>query len=81
MLGYDLDLVERVVCEVDIQVIEFGWAGNYQHMIDVVQSAGASAVTAASVFHFTEQTPAGAKAAMQAAGIPVRRNFIGNIKN
>jgi cyclase len=77
MLGYDLELVERVVRAVDIPVIASGGAGNYQHMIDVVKQAGASAVAAASIFHFTEQTPAGAKTAMQAAGIPVRRNFVG----
>lgn len=80
MLGYDLDLVERVVKAVDIPVIASGGAGNYQHMVDVVLQAGASAVAAASIFHFTEQTPAGAKLAMQAAGIPVRRNFIGSIQ-
>lgn len=77
MLGYDLELVERVTKAVDIPVIASGGAGCYQHMIDVVQKAGASAVAAASIFHFTEQTPAGAKLAMQAAGIPVRRNFSG----
>ncbi len=77
MLGYDLDMVERVARAVDVPVIASGGAGNYQHMIDVVQQAGASAVAAASIFHFTEQTPAGAKLAMQAAGIPVRRNFVG----
>jgi cyclase len=76
MLGYDLELVERVTQAVDIPVIASGGAGNYLHMIEVVQQAGASAVAAASIFHFTEQTPAGAKLAMQAAGIPVRRNFI-----
>lgn len=75
MLGYDLDLVGRVAKEVGIPVIASGGAGNYRHMIDAV-NAGASAVAAASIFHFTEQTPAGAKSAMQAAGIPVRRNFI-----
>jgi cyclase len=32
------------------------------------------------MFHFTEQTPAGAKIAMQAAGIPIRRNFIDSVK-
>lgn len=78
MLGYDLNLVEQVAKAVDIPVIASGGAGNYQHMIDVVKCAGASAVAAASIFHFTEQTPAGAKKAMQAAGIPVRRNFIVN---
>ena len=75
MKGYDLELVERVVTAVDLPVIASGGAGNYQHMIDVVQLSGASAVACASIFHFTEQTPAGAKAAMRAAGIAVRRNF------
>lgn len=79
--GYDLTLIEAVVSAVKIPVIASGGAGNYQHMIDAVQNAGASAVAAASIFHFTEQTPAGAKAAMQAAGIPVRRNFVGSVKN
>lgn len=81
MLGYDMELVEQVSSAVDIPVIASGGAGNYQHMIDVVKNAGASAVAAASIFHFTEQTPVGAKNAMQAAGIPVRRNFISSSKN
>lgn len=76
MLGYDLELVERVVRAVDVPVIASGGAGNYQHMVDAVKQAGASAVAAASIFHFTEHTPAGAKAALQRAGIPVRRNLI-----
>ncbi len=76
--GYDLALIESVVSAVKIPVIASGGAGNYQHMVDAVKIAGASAVAAASIFHFTEQTPAGAKAAMQAAGIPVRRNFVGS---
>jgi cyclase len=41
-------------------------------MVEAVTQAGASAVAAASIFHFTEQTPAGAKAALAAAGVPVR---------
>jgi cyclase len=41
-------------------------------MVEVVKYAGASAVAAASIFHFTEQTPAGAKEAMRQADIPVR---------
>ena len=76
MSGYDLDLVEQVAHAVDIPVIASGGAGNYQHMVDVVKQAGASAVAAASIFHFTHQTPSGAKSAMQLAGIPVRRNFV-----
>jgi imidazole glycerol-phosphate synthase subunit HisF len=78
--GYDLALIEAVVYAVKIPVIASGGAGNYQHMVDAVKQAGASAVAAASMFHFTEQTPAGAKAAMQTAGIPVRRNFIDSVK-
>lgn len=76
MQGYDLELIEKVVSSVSIPVIASGGAGNYQHMVDAVLQAGASAVAAASIFHFTEQTPAGAKAVMQAAGIPVRSNFV-----
>ncbi len=76
MQGYDLDLVARVASAVDVPVIASGGAGNYQHMVDVIQQSGASAVAAASIFHFTEQTPAGAKQALQAAGIPVRQNFV-----
>jgi len=59
-----------------VPVIASGGAGNYQHMIDVVTQAGASAVAAASIFHFTEQTPAGAKLAMKGAGISIRENFV-----
>jgi cyclase len=77
MTGYDLDLVARVASAVPIPVIASGGAGTYQHLVDAVQQAGASAVAAASIFHFTEQTPAEAKAAMRAAGIPVRENFGG----
>jgi len=76
MQGYDLALIERVAQAVRIPVIASGGAGNYQHMVDAVQHAGASAVAAASMFHFTEQTPAGAKAAMAAAGIAVRASFV-----
>jgi cyclase len=76
MQGYDLNLVERVASAVDIPVIASGGAGHYQHMIDVVKAAGASAVAAASMFHFTEQTPAGAKLALRRENIPVRQNFV-----
>jgi cyclase len=77
MQGYDLDLVESVVRAVDIPVIASGGAGTYDDLVRVVRDAGASAVAAASMFHFSEQTPAGAKAALHAAGIPVRLNFVG----
>jgi cyclase len=81
MLGYDLALIEAVVSAVKIPVIASGGAGNYQHMVQAVTQAGASAVAAASIFHFTEQTPAGAKEALAAAGVQVRRPFLSQDEN
>lgn len=75
MQGYDLPLIDTVVSAVGIPVIASGGAGSYQHMIDAVIQAGASAVAAASIFHFTEKTPAEAKKAMAKVGIPVREPF------
>lgn len=76
MQGYDLALIEAVVRAVQIPVIASGGAGNYQDMVKAVTDAGASAVAAASMFHFTEQTPAGAKAALAASGVSVRQGFV-----
>ena len=75
MEGYDLGLIETVSAIVDVPVIASGGAGNYQHMVDAVTQAGASAVAAASMFHFTQQTPAGARAALKDAGAPVRQIY------
>ena len=71
--GYDLQLIETIVNAVNIPVIASGGAGSYQDMIDAVNKCGASAVAAASMFQFTEQTPLGAKSAMDKAKIPVRK--------
>jgi cyclase len=72
--GYDLDLIGTITAAVAIPVIASGGAGSYAHMVEAAR-AGASAVAAASMFHFTEQTPAGAKLALREAGFPVRTNF------
>lgn len=76
MQGYDLALIAAVAAAVNIPVIASGGAGHYRHMVDAVVQAGASAVAAASMFHYTEQTPAGAKQALASAGIPVRRPYL-----
>ena len=76
MQGYDLQLVQDITSSVDIPVVASGGAGTYEDMVQVIKQAGASAVAAASIFHFTEQTPAGAKHALQAAGVPVRHTFV-----
>ena len=66
-----------VVASIDVR--SDGLGEGWQCYSHAGKHAGASAVAAASIFHFTEQTPVGAKAAMQAAGIPVRQNFINNV--
>lgn len=70
--GYDIEMTRRVVDNVKIPVIASGGAGNYQHMVDVIKNSGASAVAAASLFHFTESTPKEAKKALKKHGIAVR---------
>jgi len=72
MQGYDLDLLKRVTDSVRIPVIASGGAGNYQHMAEAISLTGCSAVAAASIFHFTHQTPMEAKEYLSARGIPVR---------
>jgi cyclase len=74
MTGYDLDLLRRVTAAVRIPVIASGGCGNFDHMHQAVEVGGASAVAAASIFHFTEQTPAEAKAYLASKGVAVRMN-------
>lgn len=75
MQGYDLRLVELISGKVGLPVIASGGAGSYEHMRQAIQEAGASAVAAASMFHFTEQTPKGAREYLAQAGIPTRLNY------
>lgn len=70
--GYDVGLTAEVTQAVSIPVIASGGAGNYQHMAEVLEGSGASAVAAASIFHFTEQTPAEAKKYLASRGHHVR---------
>jgi cyclase len=70
--GYDTALLKAVCAAVTVPVIASGGAGVVSHLIDAVTQGGADAVLAASIFHFGEISVAEAKAAMAAAGIPVR---------
>ncbi len=72
MAGYDIDLIRQVSEAVSVPVIASGGAGNYNHMLAAIRDGWASAVAAASMFHFTEQTPLEAKAFLRARGIKVR---------
>ena len=70
--GFDLELTRRVSDGVAVPVIASGGVGNLQHLADGVTIGGASAVLAASIFHYGEYTVRQAKEFMAAQGIPVR---------
>jgi len=70
--GFDLDLTRAVADSISIPVIASGGVGNLQHLVDGVKEGHASAVLAASIFHFGTHTIDQAKKAMDEAGIPVR---------
>jgi cyclase len=70
--GYDLALTRTIADAVTVPVIASGGVGTLDHLVEGVREGHASAVLAASIFHFGEATIADAKARMAAAGIPVR---------
>lgn len=70
--GYDIALTRAVSDAVTIPVIASGGCGTLQHMVDVVKDGGASAVLAASVFHFGTYTIKQAKQELAKNGIPAR---------
>ena len=70
--GYDIPLTRAVCDAVDIPVIASGGAGNLDHLTDVLRDGHASAVLAASIFHFGTYTVRQAKEHLKSAGLPVR---------
>jgi imidazole glycerol-phosphate synthase subunit HisF len=72
LAGYDIELTRRVSSAVSIPVIASGGAGMYAHLVEAVREGGASAVAAASMYHFTQQTPLEAKRYMGERGLRVR---------
>ena len=73
--GYDIKLISMVTKAVSVPVIVSGGAGNYNHFVSAIKDGGASAVAAASIFHFTEKTPQEVKKKLNENGIPVRDCF------
>jgi imidazole glycerol-phosphate synthase subunit HisF len=71
-IGYDLGLTRAVADAVRVPVIASGGVGNLDHLVDGVRKGHASAVLAASIFHFGTYTVSQAKAHMAQAGIPMR---------
>ena len=70
--GYDIALTRAVADAVTVPVIASGGAGKLEHLVEGIRDGGATAVLAASIFHFGEFTIAQAKQHMAKAGLPVR---------
>lgn len=70
--GFDCALTRAVSDAVHVPVIASGGVGTLEHMVDGVREGGASAVLAASIFHFGTFTIREAKDQLAAAGLPVR---------
>ena len=71
-IGFDLELTRAVADAVPVPVIASGGVGTLDHLVDGIVQGGASAVLAASIFHFGTYSIRAAKEHMAAAGIPVR---------
>lgn len=70
--GFDIELTRTISDAVHVPVIASGGVGNLQHLVDGIQEGHASAVLAASIFHFGEHTISEAKEYMANANIPIR---------
>jgi cyclase len=70
--GYDLELTRAIADAVSVPVIASGGVGSLDHLVEGVTQGHASAVLAASIFHFGHHSVAEAHAALRAAGLPAR---------
>ncbi|MEX2129065.1 MAG: HisA/HisF-related TIM barrel protein [Xanthobacteraceae bacterium] len=70
--GYDLETLRHVCAAVDVPVIAFGGVFTWNHLVEGI-AAGADAVAAANIFHYSEHATRKAKAFMAEAGVPVRK--------
>jgi cyclase len=70
--GFDLKLTRAISDAVKVPVIASGGVGTLDHLVDGIREGGASAVLAASIFHFGTFTIGAAKDALAEAGLPVR---------
>ena len=70
--GYDLELTRTIADAVSVPVIASGGVGTLDHLVEGVTKGHASAVLAASIFHFGKHSIAEAHAALRAAGLPAR---------
>lgn len=70
--GYDLDLLRQITEKARVPIIASGGAGSLQHLVEAITIGRASAALAASIFHFGTHSLGEARAALAAAGVPVR---------
>jgi imidazole glycerol-phosphate synthase subunit HisF len=70
--GYDLELTRAIADAVNVPVVASGGVGNLEHLVEGVTEGHASAVLAASIFHFGQHSIAEAHAALRAAGLAAR---------
>ena len=70
--GYDIELMSKISFNVNIPVIASGGVGNLDHLVDGIKLGNASAVLAASIFHYGKHYVKEAKEYLDSKGIPVR---------
>jgi imidazole glycerol-phosphate synthase subunit HisF len=70
--GYDIPLTRAICDAVNLPVIASGGAGTLEHLLDVIEQAGADAVLAASIFHYGEYRVAEAKRYLVEHGVAMR---------
>ena len=71
-IGYDIELIKKITSIVNIPVIASGGVGNLDHLVDGIKKGNASAVLAASIFHYGTYSIKEAKQYLDLKGIPVR---------
>ena len=71
-IGYDIDLMSTISSRVNIPIIASGGVGELEHLVDGIKLGKASAVLAASIFHYGKYSIKEAKEYLDSKGIPVR---------
>ena len=71
-IGYDIDLMSMISSRINIPIIASGGVGELEHLVDGIQLGKASAVLAASIFHYGKYSIKEAKEYLDSKGIPVR---------
>mgnify|MGYP003312983368 FL=1 len=75
-IGYDIDLMKKISSMVNIPLIASGGVGNLDHLAEGIKEGNASAVLAASIFHYGKHSVIEAKEYLNSKGIPVRLSLI-----